>query len=287
MESVGGDCVEGSRLRAGLRRARFSFTAFATLLSANALAQPPAIPPQAPTREEVERPLPYRQEPAGTRLRVEDQIERAPCSLDQPEYQDVRFSLNEVAFEGLREVSPEALRAAYASLLGQTLPISAICEIRDRAAAILNQVGYVVAVEVPEQRITEGRIRFNVIMARLVGLTVRGDAGRAERLIASYLERLTDREVFNRNDAERYLLLAGDVPGYNVRLALRNAGRARGEVIGEVSIARIPALGRRCDPELWLARTRPLGRTGAGAVLRSHRPWRSHCLHVVLDCRLP
>src|SRR4030095_11840987 len=71
---------------------------------------------------------------------------------------------------------------------------------------------------------------------------VRGEAGRAERTIAGYLGQLTEREVFNRYEAERYLLLAGDLPGYNVRLALRSAGQARGEVIGEVIVQHTPTL---------------------------------------------
>ena len=50
----------------------------------------------------------------------------------------------------------------------------------------------------------------------------------AERIIAGYLDQLTEQPVFNRYEAERYLLLASDLPGYNVRLALRPAGgRAR------------------------------------------------------------
>ena len=53
-----------------------------------------------------------------------------------------------------------------------------ICEIRDRAATILREAGYIAAVEVPEQRIADGTVRFQVLMARLVGLRVRGDAGR-------------------------------------------------------------------------------------------------------------
>jgi hemolysin activation/secretion protein len=45
-----------------------------------------------------------------------------------------------------------------------------ICEIRDRAATILRNAGYVAAVEVPEQRIADGNVRFQVLMARLTGI---------------------------------------------------------------------------------------------------------------------
>ncbi|WP_129793666.1 ShlB/FhaC/HecB family hemolysin secretion/activation protein [Sphingosinicella sp. CPCC 101087] len=207
-------------------------------------AEAQVVPPSAtpPTREEVERPLPDRREPASPRLTVEGGVERAPCALDRPEYRDVRFTLNDVQFDSLRGLPAEALRPAFAPFVGQEHPVSIICEIRDRAATILRDSGYVAAVEVPEQRIADGTVRFEVLMARLVGLRVRGDAGRAERLIAGYLEPLTEREVFNRHDAERALLLVGDLPGYDVRLSLRSAGGARGEVIGEVLVRHTPVL---------------------------------------------
>lgn len=55
-------------------------------------------------------------------------------------------------------------------------------------------------------------------MARLSQVRVRGNATGAERIIAAYLNRLVGRPVFNRQEAERYLLLASDLPGYVVRL---------------------------------------------------------------------
>jgi hemolysin activation/secretion protein len=64
----------------------------------------------------------------------------------------------------------------------------------------------------------------------------RGDPAR----FRLYLEQLKGRPVFNRFEAERTLLLASDLPGFYVRLALRPAGREPGEVVGEVTVARIP-----------------------------------------------
>jgi hemolysin activation/secretion protein len=78
-------------------------------------------------------------------------------------------------------------------------------------------------------------------MAHLGEVRVRGDATGAERIIAGYLNELTKQPVFNRHDAERYLLLASDLPGYTVRLTLRPAGTTPGEVIGDVTVQRIPA----------------------------------------------
>jgi hemolysin activation/secretion protein len=192
---------------------------------------------RAPTREEVERPPPERPD-RRPRLAVEGGIERAPCALEGEAFRDIRFTPRSVSFGGLKALPEAALRSAWEPYAGREQPVSAICEIRDRAATILREAGYVAAVEIPEQRIASGDLRLEVLMAKLVAIRVRGDAGRSERIIARYLRKLTRREVFNRFDAERYLLLARDLPGFDVRLALKPAGAGRGEVIGEVTVRR-------------------------------------------------
>ena len=186
-------------------------------------------------------------------------MERAPCALANEAYRDLRFTVRSVVFEDLKGLGPDALRPAYEDYVGTEQPVAVICEIRDRAATILRNAGYVAAVEVPEQRIADGDVRFQVLMAKLVAVRVRGDAGNAERTIASYLERLTEQEVFNRNTAERYLLLAGDIPGYDVRLSLRSANAGRGEVIGEVAVLRVPG---RIDFNVQNFGSKDLGRWG-------------------------
>jgi hemolysin activation/secretion protein len=243
-----------------MRALRAGLAASACLCAVPAFAQPSPVQPAPPTREEIDRPAPPRVEQPSARLTVEGGVERAPCALDRPDYQNIRFTLRDVVFDDLRGLTAEQLHAAYAPYVGQENNVAVICEIRDRAATILRDAGYIAAVEVPEQRIADGTVHFTVLMAKLVGVRVRGDAGRSERLIASYLNRLTEQEVFNRYEAERYLLLAGDLPGYDVRLALRSAGAARGEVIGEVTVVHRPVM---VDLNVQNLGSRELGRWGA------------------------
>ena len=223
-------------VRPRLRRALLACAGLALpILSGAAPPAPAPTAPRAPTREELRRPTePERVPPV--RLTVEGGIERTPCALAGEAYRDIRFTPRTVAFDHLRGLDAEALRAAYEPFLGQEQPIASICEIRDRAAAILHDAGYIAAVEIPEQRIADGALRFDVLMAKLVAVRVRGDAGRSERTIAHILDHLTGEEVFNRFQAERYLLLASDLPGYRVRLSLHSAGGAPGEVVGDVIV---------------------------------------------------
>ena len=211
----------------------------ATLLSLQPAPAPPTIP-QPPTREELQRRAPTQPRPGRPRLEVESQLERAPCALDRPDAAGIRFTPTAVTFDNVRGLPADALREAYEPFIGKEQPITVICEIRDRAATILRNAGFIASVEVPQQQIADGQVRFDVLMAKLVAVRVRGTGGRAERLIASYLEHLKEDEVFNRFNAERYLLLVNDLPGYVVRLSLRSAEGARGEVVDEVTLLRTP-----------------------------------------------
>jgi hemolysin activation/secretion protein len=222
--------------------ARLLTSALLVSLPAPTLSQAAPPPtPLPPTREEVTRPAPPAVAPGPPKLEVEGGVERAPCALAGPEYQSIHFVLRGAEFDGLQGVTAERLASAYQPYVGRDVPISVVCEIRDRAGTILRDAGYVAAVQVPEQRIGDGTVHFQVLMAHLTQVRVRGDATGAERIIAGYLNQLTKSPVFNRFEAERYLLLASDLPGYTVRLTLRPAGTAPGDVIGDVTVQRTPA----------------------------------------------
>ncbi len=193
-----------------------------------------------PTREEIERAPVMPRLPSNNRLAIDGEIERAPCPLADAAYKDISVDLREVRFSGMGAIPAEILLDSWRQYAGQKVPIATVCEIRDRAATTLRQAGYLAAVQVPPQRIEGGVVNFDVLLARLTGFQVRGDAGKSEGIIGRYLKALQDQPVFNIRFAERYLLLARDLPGYDVRLTLRPAGTMPGEVIGEVQVTRTP-----------------------------------------------
>jgi hemolysin activation/secretion protein len=259
-------CVRRLSIARGGRRGFAHLLASGILIAstspASAQSTPPppvAPPPLPPTREEVTRPETPQPPLRAPKLEVEGGVERAPCALDGPEYKSIHFVLRGAEFEGLKGLAPEQLTSAYASYVGQDVPISVVCEIRDRAATTLRNAGYIAAVQVPEQTIGDGTVRFRVLMAHLTQVRVRGDATGAERVIAGYLDQLTKDPVFNRYDAERYLLLASDLPGYTVRLTLRPAGTEPGEVVGDVTVQRTPAY---VDMNIQNGGSEALGRWG-------------------------
>ncbi len=159
--------------------------------------------------------------------------------LAAPEFANVRVTLRSAEFSAAPGIDTAMLAPAWSDKVGQDLPIAVVCDIRDRAATLLRAKGYLAAVRVPPQTISDGIVRFDILSARLARVEVRGDAGSNERLLQRYLARLDDAPIFNVEDAERYLLLARDIPGLDARLTLR-PGNAPGEVIGEVTVTRTP-----------------------------------------------
>lgn len=257
--------------RAALRiRLCGSATLIAAFLPAAALAQ---ATPQIPTREEIQQPTLAPVTPPNEQVvSADDAIERAPCPLANPEFGAVRVTLRAVEFSSVEGIDPAMLAPSWSDKVGQDLPISVVCDIRDRAATMLRSKGYLAAVRVPPQTIDDGVVRLDILAARMARIEVRGDAGANEPLLQRYLSRLDDQPVFNIVDAERYLLLARDIPGLDARLTLR-PGAAPGEVVGEVLVARTPVLfdfnaqnfGSR-DVGRWggVARVRFAGLTGMG-----------------------
>ena len=210
------------------------------------------IPPEL--RREEQRP----------QLTIDGDFERPPCALDRAEFADIRFTVGGAQFNGLDRVAGLSLEEAVADYRGREVPVSVLCDIRAEANAILRRQGYLATVEIPEQSLADGVPDFNVVFGKLTSVRVRGDAGPSEKLVAGYLEKLTQSDVFNANEAERYLLLADDIPGLDVRLSLRPAaGGAPGDLVGEIAVLRSRGM---VDLNVQNLGSRAIGRFGG--VLR-------------------
>lgn len=179
--------------------------------------------PITPTNRSDLIPPDQRRDDRSVTLTVDGGFERAPCALDRPESSDIRFTVGDAQFKGLERVPGLSLDAAWANFKGRELPVSVLCDIRAEANAMLRRQGYLATVEITEQSLADGVPDFNVVFGRLTAVWVRGEARPSEKIVAGYLEKLTRRDVFNTNTAERYLLLADDLPGLDVRLSLRPA----------------------------------------------------------------
>ncbi len=193
-----------------------------------------------PPREQVQLPKPQPAAPGRARVRVDStrSLPAAPCPLERYDLQVTLTRIDFVSADG-KPIAPEIaerLQPIAAAPPGGSNPVSVVCSIRDRATAALREAGYVATVQIPPQRIEAGVLTLQVVTAHIVEVRVRGDAGPYQRTLAARIAKLKSLDPLRERDAERILLLADDVPGLDVQLALRPAGREPGAVIGDLTI---------------------------------------------------
>lgn len=243
----------------GIRHGRFSelidlaWVALAAGIAAPVAGQTAPVPPSAPAAQGggVPTAQELRQGPPptapSTRVTIDSRaaLARGPCPaalLESP----LTVPLTAVGFRGVggAELPPEIARLLAdtgTGLVNSTQPVRIVCDVRDQANAALAAAGYVAAVRVPEQTIEGGRLVLEVVTARIVELRVRGEPGASRKLIERLLGRLRALDPLNTRDAERILLLAGDIPGIAVSLELSPSPTgAAGEIIGDITVERSP-----------------------------------------------
>jgi len=222
----------------------------ALLAASPAIAQvapsPQVSPSSLPTREELQAGAPPT-EPGATaprrhRLQVEDNVERSPCALDNPDYAQIRIKITKATFAHLGPVPETAIADSWQRYVGTDQPINVVCRIRDSAATTLRAMGYIAAVEVPVQRIANGEVLFEVLYAKVTSIHVIGQPGRNAGLLEAYLKPLANGRIFNRFAAERNVLLAQDIPGYDIHLTLKPSGSGAGNMIAEVRVDDTPLM---------------------------------------------
>jgi hemolysin activation/secretion protein len=208
-------------------------------------APPPALPvapgqtsPGLPRREEVQPPVALPGAAPTVRIDSSRAIVEAPCPLAGL---TLRVSIDKVRYVALGRA---ALAPPLAALLAAVelpatgeQPISGVCAIRDRANAALRRGGYIASVQIPPQEISRGELVLAVVVARLTEVRVRGDAGPHRAALTARIAQIRALDPLNEPDIERLLLLTSDVPGLSIQLALRPAGTAPGDVIGDLTVA--------------------------------------------------
>lgn len=197
---------------------------------------PPPAGAVAPSREEINPEARRAARPPPRDSDLFSPPTALPCPLASS---NLSFRLEAVDIVG-SSIRPEDARGAYARLVGTEIPVAEICGIRDRLSRILFRRGRLARVEIPEQTITGGRLRIEVTEARIVAVRVRGDIGPGQDKVEAYLDKLRGMTPFDLDTAQRYLLLANDVPRVRISAALRPSAEGQGGIDLEVQLSRDP-----------------------------------------------
>jgi len=209
-----------------------------SFLAGTALATPAAAQ-VLPSRQQL-NPAQQSAVPAAPRGELFRDMEAGPCPFAGS---DLKVTLTGVEFQGTNgklALSDDRLRLAYADLIGREVPIGTICTIRDRVATLYLRRGVLAAVEIPQQRIADGKLVLSVTEAHVTSVNYHGDVGPAQRQVERYLDKLKGMTPFDLNVAQRYLLLASDIPGVIVQASLKQAPGGQGAVDLNIEVSRTP-----------------------------------------------
>lgn len=224
-------------MRLSLRRYYRLIWPFFLIITSLVLPQS-ALSQVIPRRDEVDpERLPTQNLPGKIRVDSRSIVESTNCPLDGS---DIRINLMQVRFESARkkELSPKILtlldKIADDDLGDQS--VSIVCKIRDRANAALRSAGFIASIQIPPQDLSNRQLILKVVTANIVEIRVRDEINKFEKYLIPRLKELQSLDPVNESDIERILLIAGDIPGLDVQLSLRQAGSVPGDVIGELTV---------------------------------------------------
>jgi hemolysin activation/secretion protein len=193
-------------------------------------------PAGAPTRQEL-NPAARSERLAPPQADLFSSPEAGPCPLAE---NPAPLTVKTVRLNGLESVAADALRPAYAPFLDKPNgDASDLCRIRDAVADALFERGILARVEIPAQTIDNGAVTIEVVEARIVNVTLRGDPGPAAPALEKYAAKLRGMTPFDVKRVQRYILLASDVPGLKVRASVRpSSSGGRGAVDLDLNVER-------------------------------------------------
>jgi len=126
-----------------------------------------------------------------------------------------RVAVKQITIEGATLIPLSELAPLVADLNGQSLTLAELENAAQRIADHYRVRGWFVRVYLPEQDVTDGNIRIQVLEGRFGGSSLdatptRANAARIQQLVT---HRLIEGEPLSAADLERGLLLANDLPG--------------------------------------------------------------------------
>lgn len=136
------------------------------------------------------------------------------------------ITLNRIEVTGATLVAREAIDRAVADLLGHAADAAVLCTARDRVAAVYAREGEALAtVDIPEQNLSAGVLTLRVTEGRVrnVSLLNPDALGASASLAHAYLAAADNGAATHWSDVERAFLLTREIPGADVRFALRRS----------------------------------------------------------------
>jgi hemolysin activation/secretion protein len=157
--------------------------------------------------------------------------------------------VREVRIRGSTIYTAEGLRPLYSELLGHTVTVQAVYDLARAITAKYGNDGYVLsrAVVPPQKLDPKGAlIHIDIIEGYVDRVQWPENFSRYRDFFSSYSAKITAERPVNIRTIERYVLLAGDLPGLKFATSLKasDANKAASTLVVEVTEKKIDAMGR-------------------------------------------
>ncbi|VUZ23093.1 Heme/hemopexin transporter protein HuxB, partial [uncultured Comamonas sp.] len=141
-----------------------------------------------------------------------------------------RVTVRSIAIEGASLIAVEELDALVAPAIGQSLTLAELEHTAQQIAQHYRQQGWYARVYLPQQDVTDGNVRIQVLEGRFGGASVQTNGTRANAAAVQDLitHRLQAGTPLSSAALERGLLLANDLPGIAATGTLQ-AGQTQGD----------------------------------------------------------
>lgn len=140
------------------------------------------------------------------------------------------FQLKSLEIEGSTVYQPEELRPLYQDFLGRKIAVKSLYDIAQAITRRYAADGFALChALVPVQELgSDGVARLRVVEGYVDRVTIQGDASGVGARLAGYADKIRASRPLRLSELERYLLLAGDLPGTEAHGVLKPSGKAPG-----------------------------------------------------------
>jgi hemolysin activation/secretion protein len=209
----------------------------ALFLTTTAGAQ--VIPPSEQPGRERERftqpPAPLAQ-PAGQAISL-------PSTTAPEGAEHILLFVSQIQIVGSTVYSPDQLAVLYQDMLGRELSLKSIYDLAQRITAKYGNDGYVLsrAIVPPQQFSPHGAVvRIQIVEGYIDKVEWPAQLSRYRDFFTAYAAKITAQRPINIRTIERYMLLAGDLPGLKFSTTLRPSGGETGAATLVVDVAEKP-----------------------------------------------
>jgi hemolysin activation/secretion protein len=182
----------------------------------------------------VGQPIPQSEQPGRERERfTEPQAPRAeragprialPSTVAPEGAEKIHLQIRAVRIDGVTVYRPEDLRLLYQDMIGQEVTLTAVYDLAQRITAKYGLDGYVLSrAIVPPQNLSKGgaTVRIQVIEGYVDKVVWPSGLERFRDYFSYYAAKIIADRPANVRTLERYLLLAGELPGLKFSTSLK------------------------------------------------------------------